>query len=144
VSRDNDILDETLKVGSAVLIGGNYEAQECFYQCMIHDEDNKFLVGLKKLLKTNYEKLENAEHQKLSVNLALWRHEKDLVLKGADYDPDDEQLIDILFYQQDQETIETKLKAEEDDTMGSAYYMKQVIQILRFIQLLCENHNGHL
>ena len=133
---------EALLLGIALLIGGNYTVQMKFLDFML--EDNKFLNVLAEILKSHFFRVMDhaEEYNELTKRLNSVRSKmKDL---EGEEDQDEgyyEELEELMQYK---DRLDNRTTPDEEDGIDftSIEYSNTIcIRILRFIQLLCENHN---
>ena len=139
VERGDSVTYEALLLGIALLIGGNHTVQMKFLKFML--EDNRFLNVLAETLKTHFFRVMDhaEEYNDLTKRLNTLKSKENL-----DEDKNDgfyEELEELTQYK---ERLDSRILPDDDDGMDftSINYSKMIcIRILRFLQLLCENHN---
>lgn len=140
--KGDAITNEAFLLGIALLIGGNKTVQMKFWEDMVSDVSNRFLKILSELLKTNFMKVMDhaTAYNELSKRIHSMEKNKLSELKDSEENNMEEynELIAL------RERLDARTQADEEDEedfTSISYSMKICIRILRFIQLLCENHN---
>lgn len=141
--KGDAVTNEALLLGIALLIGGNNGSQMKFWEFMIEDMDNKFLTVLSEILKVNFFKVMDytEEYNKLAKKINELKRNK---FDEAGPDQDDgnyEELEELIQYKERLESRKLPDEEEEEDFNSITYSVNVCIRILRFLQLLCENHN---
>lgn len=138
-------IDEAILVAIALLLGGNKNTQDRFLEYMKNDENNYLLVKIKEMLIRTFD----IAKRKISEKMLQLHNEQSDDDESADeiFDsvPESMQTIgnDIIMENEDVEDIE-----DEDDFDSITDSLESTIincnRVLRFLQLLCENHHLEL
>ncbi len=116
---DEEVFEEAILVAIACLLGGNATVQQKFFEYMQRDNNNRFLQTIKDKMMEKFEKIQEKELEKIKR-----RHD----MKRYNLADDDEKTGE-------------ELDTEKFEEQSHAKTMTFLIRILRFMQLLCENHN---
>ena len=144
ISKENKraILEEAILVAIAVLLGGNHQSQQAFHEYILQDVENGFMRKIYNMMNECFEVIKkksikrNTKMSKIniiSIQLEELDEHDEEYAKLMDQKKLDEELIKDTEYIDDEERIGETL------TFSRAIDNMQVL--LRFTQLLCENHN---
>lgn len=128
VKNEKEIRNETILVAIALLLGGNYSAQEAFYKKIRTDSNNAFLMNYKKIL------INSVENVKKSMSHA----NKKIYAKVID----NQKMRERNF----QETLEDEKKDSniKDEDLRNIIYEDDANELIllkrlfRLLQLFCE------
>ena len=129
------IKEEVILLCISLLLGGNPMAQESFYEEMINDRNNDFLISLKELIRQYFE---NVKKMMKKITAQAQKRMFDRILEkkktnGSSEDEDiDENLSDKSDYQ--------KFDLDEEENLEITF----LIRMFRLLQLFCEGHNFSL
>lgn len=149
------ILEEGLLVAVACLLGGNYDCQQRFYNYILADVQNRFIVSIKDMIIDAFDEI---------IRSQIKRNE--LKMKKIGLDKKIKELENLTVQTKQTKVELNKLKeqcrlneediksTDYDETENPAAYVTNELtvrraitdgfSILRFMQLLCENHNPNL
>lgn len=136
------ILEEAVLVAIAVLLGGNNQSQMLFHEYIVNDFDNLFLRKIYQLMCECFELIKKKSikrNQKMSKIILL-----DLQLEAlAENDEEHQKLMDQK--KLDEDLIKDTEYIDDEERVGETLTFSRAIDnlqiLLRFTQLLCENHN---
>jgi hypothetical protein len=127
--NEKEIKNEAILVSISLLYGGNFAAQEAFYQKIKADENNCFLNNYKKLLVQSFENVKKSmSHLNKKINAIMTENQKQKARKPLE-SIEDEKGVTLT---DDNEGLGVRL--HEDD----AKELVLLKRLFRFLQLLCE------
>lgn len=135
---------EALLLGIALLIGGNHIVQMKFWQFMTEDMENRFLTVLSEILKTHYYRVMDhaEEYNELTKRIHALDKAKIEGVEADDEESSYEEYQELMHYK---EKLDARIMPDIDedgqDFTSITYSTTICIRIMRFLQLLCENHN---
>ena len=136
ITRPNlDVRCECILLSITLLLGGSQAAQQSFTTVLQEDLTNTFLIEIKNMLSTHFEKTRKEQMNKLHLSQKEAAEKSKLTTVQTDpEDSEEEFLLDgEIDFAQDEEFV-------LDKQHFTSYQV--VINILRFLQLLCEGHYG--
>lgn len=149
-----EIKEEAFRVSIAVLLGGHKESQEAFNDYIKGDHDNNFIVSVFnqiqecfELIKKNQVKRNQKSQKIMTIEMQLEEFD------GMVMDEEDEDVQEMIQKLRDQrrgleeEIKDTEYIADENrdaEELTLSRAIENLILMLRFIQLLAENHNLNL
>ena len=135
------ILEESLLVAIAVLLGGNNTSQMNFHAYITKDLENNFIKKIKEMLVECFDVIKRSQFK---------RNTKKSKINEIDQKIEYELNEDVQKkYEEQRKVLEEDIKETEyipdEDRVGETLSISRAIDtiniLLRFIQLLCENHN---
>ena len=136
------IVEEAILVAIAVLLGGNNESQQLFHEYILQDIENGFLRKIYNLMSECFEVIKkkaikrNAKMSKIKIidiQLEELEEEDEEHQKLMEQKKLDEEMIKDTEYIDDEERV--------GETLTFSRALDDLSLLLRFTQLLCENHN---
>ncbi|MGH0141734.1 UNVERIFIED_CONTAM: hypothetical protein FKN15_031691 [Acipenser sinensis] len=125
-SKNNKIFQESIQLAICLLEGGNTEIQNSFYKLMMGSDKSE------KFFKVLYDHMKNAHHEvKSTVSVNVSELGNKFLVPGASSQ-----------YPPAQAAEPEQGEGEAEAEMGPGILIMK--PILRFLQLLCENHNHDL
>lgn len=132
---DKEIVGEVFLIGIAMLLGGNKYVQDVFLDTFRQDIDNQFLTKIKTLLLNAFNKNRKEQVQKLKCQAKSYKksgRESDIYI--AQPLPSEEIITESDFI----------LAYPEQNMDPNSTPYKLLVNILRFLQLLCEGHHSQM
>ena len=144
--KGDAVTNEAILFCIALLIGGNYNTQMKFWEDFVEDTENRFLMLLSEILKTHFSKVmdHSALYNDISKQIQTLERSKEMEI-GMNQEENESEQLNELMSLLDKLDARTQPDPDEDEDFTSIAYSKTLcIRILRFFQLLCENHNINL
>lgn len=144
--KGDAVTNEAILMCIALLIGGNHNSQMKFWEDFVEDTDNRFLTLLSEILKLHFNKVMDhaAAYNEISKQIQTVERSREMEMGANQEETESEELNELLSLR-DKLDARTQPDADEDEDFTSIVYSKTLcIRILRFFQLLCENHNINL
>ena len=140
------ILEESLLVAIAVLLGGNNVSQMNFHAYITRDVENKFIHKLKEMLVECFDVIKRSQFKRNTKMQKISEIDQKIadMVEFEEIDEDQQKKFDAQKKVLEDDIVETTYIADED-RVGETLSVSRAIDtfniLLRFIQLLCENHN---
>lgn len=116
-----------------------------FLTCFVEDEENKCLTNIHKLINKNFQKIVEFEEKRNKIEERVREYENVILLSKTEQERMEryEEYHDFIVQK---ERIDRYREAgeTEDETLSCEKAQLLLIKLLRFLQLLCENHNRSL
>ena len=144
--KGDAVTNEAILMCIALLIGGNYNSQMKFWEDFVEDTDNRFLTLLSEILKSNFNKVMDhaIAYNEVCKRIQTLERSKDMEIKANEEENESEEMNELISIR-DKLDARTQPDEDEDEDFTSIVYAKTLcIRILRFFQLLWENHNINL
>ena len=144
--KGDAVTNEAILMCIALLIGGNYNSQMKFWEDFVEDTDNRFLTLLSEILKKNFNKVMDhaIAYNEVSKRIQTLERSKDIEIEANEEENESEEMNELISIR-DKLDAKTQPDPDEDEDFTSIVYAKTLcIRILRFFQLLWENHNINL
>ena len=142
--EDSEIKYEAVLTSIALLYGGNQNAQENFYQYLIYDRKNDFLINIKTIIEEDFAFIRKAMNNRNKYfTLRYFSKEENLNLVHDD----NKTLVENINAKIS--TPELAKKEEESSSLDeipslqleTIERIKRIKDIFRMLQLFCEGHN---
>jgi hypothetical protein len=142
-------------VAIAILLGGNPHSQEKFAEYITNDEENIFILSLKSMLFEAFDFVKKTNSQKNKLNIKLIQITSRIEELGDVKEKTRQHMMEIKKAKETSKNYEEDiaLLAVDENENPATYTTNKLtvtraidntIIILKFLQLLCENHNNTL